>query len=200
MDRKPWDVHPDLTEERLIIAAGLLQDVRHEALPYHDMDKGDTNWGLGTRVSERSWHALREAAFVYPWLQIINPGRHFVFAIGGVPLRFYRGVPEKPNRRTLARQFQEIRQHQVAFEFFQNGTEYFWRLAVETDITGEVLQIVVAEMSEQGDVRSQWVVPLERKISALSLVSERRSAGVELPPPMVQGKKAKLKLVKKSDK
>jgi hypothetical protein len=200
MDRKPWESHPELTAERLLAVSEVLRDVRHEALPYHEIEKGDTNWGLGTRVSERSWHALREAVSDYPWLKIIDPGRHFVFAIGGVPLRFYRGAPEKPNKRTLARQYQEIRQHQVAFEFFQERTEYFWRLAIETEPTGEVLRIVVAEMSERGDVRSQWEVPLERKISALGSVSANKPAGVELPPPQIKGKKGKLKLVHSSDK
>lgn len=197
MDKTPWNAHPELTAERLIIVAELLRDVRHEALPYHEPDKGDSNWGLGTRVSERTWYAVRDAANQYPWLRIINPSRHFVFSIGGVPFRFYRGLPEKPNARVLARQYPEIRQHQVAFKFFEDNTEYFWRLAVETDIFGAVIRIVVAQMSEQGDVKMKWEVPLIGKISALGAVSRNKSEGVEQAPPAIKvKKKAKLKLVK----
>jgi hypothetical protein len=200
MDRKPWDIHPELLKDRLVTVASILHDVRHEALPNHEPDKGDTNWGLGTRVSERTWHALREAAYQHPWLRIINPSRHFVFSIGSVPFRFYRGLPEKPNSRVLLRQYPEIRQHQMAFEFFEADTEYFWRLAIETDIFGEVLRIVVAQMSEMGDVKMTWEVPLTRKISVLGSVSAPKPEGIELPSPVVYGKKKGLKLVHGNDK
>lgn len=200
MEKSPWDVHPELLEDRLVAVATILRDVRHNAIPYHEQEKGDSNWGLGTRVAERSWFALRDAAIQYPWLNIINPSKHFVFAIGGVPFRFYKGLPEKPNTRVLARQFPEIRQHQHAFEFFQSETEYFWRFAVETDYSGEVLRIVVAQMSEVGDVKSTWDVPLSGKVTALSLVSSAKPSGVELPSPIVLGKKNKLKLVHGTNK
>jgi len=200
MDRNPWDVHPELRKERLVEVAQILRDVRHDALPEHDPVKGDTNWGLGTRVSERSWHALREAAEQRNWLQIVNPGKHFIFAIGGVPFRFYRGKPERPNSRMLARQYQEIRQHQTAFRFYQEETEYFWRIAVETDVFGEVFRVVVAQVSDQGDVKMMWEVPVAAKASALSTVTASRPVGVELPPPVVSGKKVKLKLVHDKDK
>lgn len=193
----PWDIHPELTEKRLVDVAEILLSVRQEALPYHVPEKGDTPWGLGTRVSERSWHALRDAADELPWLDIINPGRHFVFSIGGVPFRFYRGVPEKPNRRTLLRQHPEIVQHQVAFQFFQEQTEYFWRFAIETEASGDVFRIVVAQISAQGDVKLQWEVPLAGKVSVLAAVTEAKPQGVELAPPVIGGKKKSLRLVNK---
>lgn len=199
MDKKPWETHPALSAERLMIVANILRTVRHDALPNHDPDKGDTNWGLGTRVSERSWFAIRNAAPTYDWLRIINSGKHFVFAIGGVPLRFYRGMAEKPSTKMLARRYPEILQHQTAFEFFQNETEFFWRFAIETDFLGEVLRIVVAQMSEGGDVKSIWEVPLTQRVSALTLITEKKPEGIELPPPIVTGKKGKLKLVKKRE-
>lgn len=200
MNKRPWDIHPELKKERIIEVARILRDVRHDALPDHDPMKGDTNWGLGTRVSERSWHALREAVDQHHWLRIINPGKHFIFSIGGVPFRFYRGRPEKPNSRMLARQYQEIRQHQIAFQFYQENTEYFWRFAVETDIFGEVFRVVVAQVSEQGDVKMMWEVPLSEKVSALGSTTAPKPSGVELPPPIISGKKRKLKLVHSKEK
>lgn len=187
--KRPWDIHPALQEERLVTVAEILKSVRQDALPYHDPEVGDTPWGLGTRVAERTWHALRSAAEDLPWLDIIDPGKHFVFSIGGVPFRFYRGLPEKPNPRTLLRHFPEITQHQTAFEFFQAHNDYIWRFAVETDANGDVFRIVVAQMSEAGDVKTKWDVPLEGKVSLLSAVTDAKPQGVELPPPVISGKK-----------
>ena len=200
MDKKPWDVHPELHKERLIEVAQILREVRHDALPEHNPTKGDSNWGLGTRVSERSWYALREAAELRDWLQIINPGKHFIFAIGGVPFRFYRGKPERPNSHMLARQYQEIRQHQTAFKFYQEETEYFWRIAVETDVFGEVYRVVVAQVSEHGDVKMMWEVPISDRVSVIGSITPPKPEGVQLPPPSVSGKKRMLKLVHSKDK
>lgn len=192
---KPWDVHPELTEERLVTVAGILRSVRQDALPFHEPEKGDTSWGLGTRVSERTWHAIRDAAQDLPWLEIIDPRRHFVFSIGGVPFRFYRGRAEKPNPRMLLRQHPEITKHQIAFKFYEEQTQYFWRFAVETDIFGDAFRIVVAQMSEAGDVKMKWDVPLAGKVSALASIIDAKPQGVELQPPVIGGRKKKLRLV-----
>lgn len=200
MNRKPWEVHPELQEDRLVTIARILRNVRHDALPNHEPDKGDSNWGLGTRVSERTWHALRDSENEFEWLRIINPGRHFVFSVGGVPFRFYRGLPEKPHSRILFRQYPEIRHHQKAFEFYEKDTEYFWRFVVETDIFGEVIRVVVAQMSECGDVKAIWEVPLTRPVSALASVKSPKPQGVELPPPQISGKRSNLKLIQSSEK
>jgi len=46
MDKQPWEIHPDLTEERLTFLARLIRSVRADAVDAHDADKGDTFWGV----------------------------------------------------------------------------------------------------------------------------------------------------------
>lgn len=106
----PWDINPALTAERLAFIARLLAAVRRDAADAHEADRGDTAWGLGCRSHERSMHAITNAAqgIAADWLQVVEPGLHFVFAIGGVPFRFYRGEADSPPTRSLRRNFPEI--------------------------------------------------------------------------------------------
>src|SRR6267378_5374948 len=100
---EPWTKYPSLTQDRLIIVANLIRDVRHEAVLAHEPGRGDTNWGLGTRVYERTCFKLTSVAPEYSeWLFILpeTKGLQFSFAIGSVPFRFYRGKPDEPQTDT----------------------------------------------------------------------------------------------------
>src|SRR5580698_7138157 len=63
---EPWKKYPSLAPERLTIFANLISDVRHQAVLAHEPGVGDTNWGLGTRVYERTCFGLETAAPEYP--------------------------------------------------------------------------------------------------------------------------------------
>src|SRR5690242_10647454 len=82
---EPWSKYPDLTKDRLTVIAEIIRKVRHEAVLAHEPEKGDTAWGLGCRVYERTCKELRDEAPKYPdWFAILPEARplQFSFAIG----------------------------------------------------------------------------------------------------------------------
>lgn len=184
-DCKPWETHNELEESRLVFLANLIKQVRHEALLMHEPSKGDTNWGLGCRAHERTCHAIKEATDYQPWLDVIDPSLHFVFSIGGVPIRFYRGEADNPNPRQLNRRYPEIEAQQYAFEFHHEDVQWLWRMAIETDFDGEVLRIVMVQVSESGDIKNMWPVPLTDGVPIIAPMHQRTREGVELEPPVI---------------
>src|SRR5690349_13440733 len=120
-DLQPWDVHPGLTAERLSHVARTIRQVRAETLALHDPANGDSAWSLGCRAYSRTCHGIRKSSedpACSDWLSIVDQtGLHFVFAIGGVPLRFYKteDAEEEIAPRTLRRFFPELRAQQLAF-------------------------------------------------------------------------------------
>jgi hypothetical protein len=89
----------------------------------------------------------------YPWLEVLDDFEHktlrFTFAIGGLPVRFYRGTPNDPPSSSLATTYTELHQLQKAFDF---GVEFepakILRLAIETDAKGLSSKITLVELSE----------------------------------------------------
>jgi len=184
-DCKPWEAHIELQEDRLVFLATAIKQVRHAALLVHEPSKGDTNWGLGCRVHERTCFAIKEASDDQTWLDVIDPSLHFVFSIGGVPIRFYRGDAESPNPRFLSRRYPEIEAQQLAFEFPVEDREWLWRMAIETDIDGEVMRIVMVQVSETGEIKNMWTIPLTDNVPIITPVHNRLREGVELEPPVI---------------
>jgi hypothetical protein len=189
-DSKPWEVHKELQEDRLIFLAGMIKRVRHEAVLVHEPSKGDTNWGLGCRVHERTCHAIKEAVADQTWLDVIDPSLHFVFSIGVVPIRFYRGEAESPNPRHLSRRYPEIEAQQLAFEFRHEDGEWLWRMAIETDFDGEVMRIVMVQVAENGDIKNLWTIPLTGNVPIITPIHERQRNRVDLAPPIIAPRRA----------
>lgn len=185
IDSKPWQVHPALQEERLCFLANIIKKVRHKALLLHEPIEGDTNWGLGCRVHERTCNAIKLSAEEQPWLEVIDPSLHFVFSVGGVPIRFYRGEAENPNPRQLSRKYSEIEAQQCAFAFAVENSVWLWRMAIETDLDGEVMRIVMVQVSESGDIKNMWAIPLTGNVLLITPIHNNLRDGVELEPPVV---------------
>lgn len=184
-DCKPWEIHNELQEDRLVSLANMIKQVRHEAILVHEPTKGDTNWGLGCRVHERTCYIIKEASDFHPWLDVIDPSLHFVFSVGGVPIRFYRGEAESPNPRHLSRRYPEIEAQQFAFEFHLENRQWLWRMAIETDNDGEVMRIVMVQVSESGDIKNQWDIPMTGNVPIMTPIHHRKREGVELEPPVI---------------
>lgn len=198
MDETPWDLHPSLTAERLAFVARLMRSVRAEAVDGHEADKGDTAWGLGCRAHERTAFAITNAAsgIASDWLTVIEPGLHYVFAIGGVPIRFYRGEADSPPTKSLRRNFPEIlAQTQMAFAapgFSQpkGAQEYVWRIAIETDADGRVSRIVLVEVAADLSTRMIYEIP-QSTAGFVATTEPRLREGKPLPAPTVSLKSAK---------
>lgn len=183
--RRPWEVHPDLTADRLAMVGKLLAEVRGEALQEFDPARGDRAWGYGCKVYERCCARIEQAATMVDWLEIIEPPLHFVFAIGRVPIRFYHGLPESPRLNSLWRNPPELDQHQEAFAFLdQEDDGWFWRIAVVSDTEGSVVEVVVFQARDSSETRYRWSIPLDQPMSVLASLGSIPDP-VELPPAEV---------------
>ena len=195
----PWEIHPALTEERLRVVAGIIRDVRLGALALYDPAAGDLPWSHGCVVYARTLKALERAALredYRGWLHVVErQGLHFVFGIGGIPVRVYSGDPERLPDRTLRRRAAEVDQMAFAFELFPGAPpavnaavleDCFLRLAVELTPTLAVWRISLVLADDAGRVHAQWEVPLDGEAGVLAFdPRETRTPGVALPPPAI---------------
>ena len=185
----PSKLHPSLTKERLGILANLIRSARHDVVLLHEPNKGDTPWSLGCRAYARACHAIAQAAqFRYgEWLRVIEgDGLHFVFTIGGVPLRFYRGLMEETNPRYRLRKLPEIAAQQRAFAFMQDPAfqEMVLRLNYQTDSQGDIDRISLVRLDSRGNPHHLYDIPIEQfKKEPVPIKSPRD--GVQLPPANV---------------
>ena len=135
--KKPWEIHPDLKADRLIVIAQLLADVRLGALADHSPKKGDGSWSLGCRIYERSINGIQKLVErgVHPWLGLVHRNQlEFCFSIGLVPMRFYH---ETDHRRPVQTSLPELEALQTAFPFAgEPELDKVLRIAYETDEDG----------------------------------------------------------------
>ncbi len=185
---KPSDLHPALTDYRLRIVGQLIRDARHKAVLRHDTSIGDNAWVLGVSGFNCCCYAIASAVERYKeWLSVIEDGLHFVFAIGGVPLRFYRGEPDDAPKRTLARNFPEVQAHQIALLFPDQETPKHdaLRFAVETDEFGEVSQVTLVQVDVAlNPVGEGWVILAQEETGKVAQFPSREE-GKDLGPPNV---------------
>jgi hypothetical protein len=199
MSSPPWESHPALTADRLQAVAHVIAEVRHNAVDAHEDDRGDTSWGLGCRSHERTMYAISTLAGTpgFEWLSVVEPGLHFVFAIGGVPIRFYRGEADHPPTRSLRRNYPEIQASQLSFDapgiHVVKATKHMWRLAIETDADGRVFRIVAVAVSDDGAISSTWDVPLTSPVRVVVDAGTPPREARELPPPVVKLKAPKVR-------
>ena len=182
----PWDIHPDLTAERLQFIGGLLLKGRDDALERHEPSIGDNGWTLGCRSYAFSQHQISAAAGSpeNPWLKVIDPSSRFVFQIGAVPVRIYSGDAEEPHDRTLRQGLAELRQLSFAFTEKPDLGQLVYRFAIETAFDGTIAQIVFVGTTGT-TIGCFWPVPLVRPATVVSVVGEKREEGVELGAPPV---------------
>lgn len=180
--RRPWDLHPALSEERLTAAARLLARGRSDALAMADPWAGDDAWSIGCRAYSFSRHQVANAARSgrFPWLKVLDETHHFVFLVDGVPVRFFRGDAEDPSKRTMRQQESEAQQ--LALALGSEGTEgLMFRLAVETEDDGSVRRVVfLALRGDEGRVECFWPVPLGE-------AEGRSNSRAAMPLPLAAG-------------
>ncbi|MFB0611210.1 hypothetical protein [Aurantiacibacter poecillastricola] len=114
----------------------------------------------------------------------------FVFSIGGVGMRFYRGEPSDPHERALRQTFSELAQMSLFAEeeLERSGETILYRFAVETDIDGSITQITFVVLSGSSPL-IVWPVPLDQPVVGIAPIRPERSDGVVLPFPKVSPKK-----------
>jgi hypothetical protein len=195
-DRLPWEVHPGLTLERLQIIARLLADVRKGVVEHMRPEEGDLHFGMwvaGTMAYARTAYRITTMAQSgdYLWLSIVDGTMQFTFAIDGVPVRVFKGDPEKPSRSAQKKSPRESVAQLMLFEMEEMGSgdlDWQWRIAVEPEPTGEVFRITLVQVSvTNGEVgvRNLYTIPFRYTARALSEVVSSQRAGIELPVPPV---------------
>ncbi|HJN26147.1 MAG TPA: hypothetical protein QGG18_10835 [Rhodospirillales bacterium] len=187
--KKPWDYLPQLSEERLKIVAAMIVDARHAALSLFDEEAGDTAWSYGCRAYDWCRYSIIKASISgeYPWLSYYpNNGLEFAFSIGEVPVRFYKGDPDKPNDRTLKQCHPEL--NQLELELFDKDIcpNLLWRLAIETFESGEVLSVTVIGCTRDGIPECLWKVPLSEMVPVINITEIQDDDGEDIPEPVVK--------------
>lgn len=183
MNEPPWHYHSDLTDVRLRQVAKILLETRHRTLELYDPVNGDGEWSLGCRIYQRSCNQIAKAAGRFPWLSVIDDTLQFVFAIGSVPIRFYRGDGESPSPHNLVCSFNELRQLSLAFK--SDTPALLWRFAVETDSIGRVTKVPFIGSATDADVVCYYDVPLQDTKISLFPTTNRRGQGIPLDAPRV---------------
>ncbi len=183
-DSLPWDLHPDLTRERLIAAALLIAQGRWDALSVHNPALGDNGWTLGCKAFQFARFQITRRAGLegYEWLEIVDPTMQLIFNIGTVPFRFYKGEADAPSDRTLRQTYSELAQLSFAFGDEKAG-DIAHRFAVETDDDGAITSIKVVGLRGELPVLI-WEVPYHEVVSHPE--ATKPTEGVELPKPEVR--------------
>jgi hypothetical protein len=194
-DKLPWEANPALTLERLSVIADIIVKVRRDVANSMDSEEGDGFFGMwvaGTRAHARLSHHLKEAAQSgrYPWLELVNAGMQFTFAIEGTPIRIYRGEPEKPTRGARKVSPLEAAKQEELFDLgliMKPDLEWAWRIAVETDPDGRVFAVYILQVGPGApvSVRNRFAIPLGAAVAPVSSVLPITPPGVELPPAEV---------------
>mgnify|MGYP000002863799 CR=1 FL=1 len=161
-DLFPWDYHPDLTADRLMLTGRLIAEGRNKAVELHDVENGDSNWTLGCRAFEFGRFRILGAidSGEHPWLRAIDRSLQLVFQIGQVPVRMYRGLPEDPTARTLYQTFGELRQLDLLSSLVDEARDLAYRFAVEADFDGSTLAVKFVGLHGDRPV-FVWDVPID---------------------------------------
>ena len=181
---RPWDYNLELTEERLIQIAQLLERGRGDAVDRYDPTVGDDSWTLGCCAYNYGCFQVRSAAETsgFEWLRVINPGKHFQFSVGHVPMRFWKGDPSDPTDKISAATAYE--QLPLDLEPGVSLAGVLIRIGVVTDFDGALIGASFVAL-RNGEPETVWPLPLADAAPLIVGLGSDAPAGRELPPPSV---------------
>lgn len=161
---KPWEIHAALTDERLRVVGRLAWDARVSAADDAKRDLGDNLWDIGCKAYSRTCYSISRVAADgdHPYLSVRDNSKHFVFSIGGVPIRVYRGdiEAEAPDRYAIPDE-QELNDLQYACDLYDTPTpSAIFRIAVATDAGGFPITIHLVQVESDGTIRNPWHIDL----------------------------------------
>lgn len=188
MLNQPWEVHPELTEERLLVIGRIFSRTRKEALELYDPASGDGLWSLECRIYERTINSFLLAARKHPWLRCIKRNLYFVLLVGGVPIRFKRKDFESAATMDIRLFEEEIIAHQLAFDYDPSG--WYWRVFIETDENRDILRLVLAQITEVGITRNAYNIPVTGPVTLAASVTPTLRAPAPVEKPKLGMKKS----------
>lgn len=134
--KQPWELNPALTIERLKQLASLIRNVRDDVIDLHNEELGDSARSTGLRAYECCRTRIIRAATQFeewPWLGIVKDDGKFTFSIDSVPVRLYRGGPNRPEERRLIPCVEALSQMSLLPVEVGNAASVIWFFAVEVD-------------------------------------------------------------------
>lgn len=189
--KKPWEFHPDLTEDNITAVTRLIIQAYVESQDYLVPEKGDNRNVHGLRRYYWARRNLTDAAGTpdYPFLSILTDKRFtFLLTIGQVPMRFKRAPVEKIDQSVFKQYEAETAQLSLlSFLDQPDPCELSWRIIVEDDFTGDVIQVAFVGADEDGNIKCLWKMP-QNKIVPLASIPDDEDKGVDLKPATVQFK------------
>lgn len=193
MNQVPWELNPELSEERLTDLANFIANVRDEVIELYDEDLGDTRLSLGMRAYEccrsRIINASKDG--IFPWLSILTAEGRFTFAIENVPVRFTRNDPKYlPDRKLV---ISENAMQQMSLFGNQPYAELRWFFVFDTDYKSAADTVYFIGYSDLGEIVCQWQIPIEDNVVLISDVSNTLPQAVELNKPAVGLKQPSIK-------
>jgi hypothetical protein len=125
--------HPDLTRERLALLARIILDVWSSVVRDHNPDAGDGEMVFGVQIFERCLNKVRAAALANDdaWLRSLVDRLHYVFTVGAVPLRVFKGKISKLKGRYRRRRDEEQKAHHGAFKLYKDVDDICFRVVIE---------------------------------------------------------------------
>lgn len=183
----PEELHPDLQWDRLQEVAQALVDIRDDVVSLHDPDAGDGSWSLGCRVYERSCNALRAMEEDTPWLAVQTAPNSlaFLFLIGVVPCRFYKGEADVRAAQVTRMRGDEVRQLEIAFPDDYPAMNCTWRFVVETTPEGGPLRVALTRVDGLGAPVADWTLWTRDGAAGVAPVQDVPPPVFDLPPPDV---------------
>jgi hypothetical protein len=180
---EPWLYYPSLTLERLTFVASLMRDTRDGAVLLHDIEAGDSNWSLGSRVYSRIMAQIERVSLKTSWLRVLpeSESLRFTFAVGSIPLKFYRGDADDVPRNCLVRSYIELRQTELAFESDGIEPTSLLRIAIEPDAFGKTSTVTLVEVEESGSPLRVFQIPLDA-----ANVIQMTPKPINLEPPSLE--------------
>ena len=177
----PWDINPDLQQERLIQLANMLANVRADVVDLHNPALGDTKKSLGFRAYECSRsHCIDKAGRLgFEWLGVLTEDRRFTLKIGSIPVRFWKGEPEKLPSGKLLRSPEALRQIEL---FYPSKTDnmLIWFCVLNVNSKGLVDRAYFVGYTDFGEIAVNWQIPIRGSVALMSNVNHIPSESVEL--------------------
>ncbi|WP_028489825.1 hypothetical protein [Thiothrix lacustris] len=177
----PWDVNPDLQQERLIQLANMLAEVRADVVDLHNPELGDTRKSLGFRAYECSRsHCIDKAGQLgFEWLGVLTEDRRFTLKVGSIPVRFWKGEPEKLPSGKLLRSPEALNQIEL-FHPKNSDNELIWFCILDANFKGLIERAYFVGYTEIGEIVINWQIPIRGSITLISDVNHMPSDGIEL--------------------
>ena len=184
--RRPVDLHPDLTDDRLNAAAQVLWDARAQVADAHLPELGDDNYVLGTRGWSASKYFLTAQAESgeWDWFGIVDPQRP-TFRIGTVAIGFYRGDADHPHGRTLRQSLPELKQNSFALGE-EKAEDRLYRFAITLDGDGGPDEVVFVVFNAAGQQELYFPIPVATRPPTLRVINPSHEPPTAAQRPTVR--------------